>query len=85
MPLTLSQRFALFMHKVPSAPIERALRVVEAETLPVTFDQLEAHHLSRGDPEWVVAIMVSENRRTAEDWVKLTAADLALVLLRPDA
>jgi hypothetical protein len=40
MPLTLAQRYALHMHKVPVAPIERALRVVETEALPVTFDQM---------------------------------------------
>ncbi len=85
MPLTLAQRLALWFRKSPVGPIHRALRLAEAEGLPVTRRDLESHALSGGDPEWVVRTMMSESRRTIRDLQRLAAADLASVLRPMDA
>jgi uncharacterized protein YqfA (UPF0365 family) len=76
MPVSALQRLTLWFRKVPVGPIERSLRIVERERLPIAIAALEAHLLSGGDPERVVDAMVATNRRTAHDFAELTAADL---------
>ena len=83
MPITLGQRLTLWFRKTPVGPLEEAWRVVEAEQLPVSLDALEAHLLSGGSPVRVVKAMVLEQRRSARDFVALTAVDLALVHSTP--
>ena len=66
------------LRMVPVREMKAALAIVEEHNLPLTLDELEAHHLAGGDVDRVLRASLKAQRRGDHDYVRpLLAANLA--------
>jgi hypothetical protein len=66
------------LRQVPVGKMRTALTLAEEEKIPVTLDQLEAHHCAGGNVEKVLqAVLKARGRGLPDNVMRLFAVDLA--------
>jgi hypothetical protein len=78
MSLTILEMLGMVMRKTPIRVMRRAWAQVREHSLPISLEELEAHHLAGGDVGRVIdAAIRARTQNLPDDLARLRAADLA--------